>query len=492
MPTIYGLRTARRYRLKNIFKDHAIYDNLFCFLGPEDLAAIACTATIGRNTVQHFHLIAFNIDKHLLPYLPYPSSFRSLQQRTGTLIAGSHALRFFLRISDADTDLNIYVNRGHGLEICLHLLEIQGYTFEPWGEESEGSPQHFPANENDGRSWDEDGTVIRVEDEPMYSKRAVHAIFSFGKQCADGRYDTITVTVAAHSAFHVILNMHSTCIMNIITSHFAISLYPKATFLSHATIPLNYGTTTPPELLETERDKYSDRGFNYYHSLSINDTITLCDSGSVRTVGDSLCWTIQLSTRTLEAPSHFTRSSASGPQDFIRANSWRMVAAGNWTMMQYSIVSLSSYRYSYVTVQPQDARAMVSFHLQRLFLRANNTSLPLVDTWRWDSALIAILNGELQDIGSASTTTWGRIGRLLFPSQHIDSASSQSTSLDYPALMESRTGAPWDDGIVVFSDDIPPERLLLMLRAGEYRWNANAYAGLHNIDFDVASWPYND
>ncbi|KAF7974766.1 hypothetical protein HWV62_11365 [Athelia sp. TMB] len=202
-------RRLRRYPLKNIFKNHLLYANLFCYLGPEDLAAVACIATLGRNAVHDFNLIAFNIDKHLLPYLPYPGSFRSLQLRTGTLIAGSHALRFFLRISDADTDLNIYVNRGHGLEIGLHLIQIQGYTFEPWGEESEGSPQHFGLNEDDGRLWDEDGTVLRVEDEPMYSKRVVHAIFSFSKMGTDGHHLTVTVTVAAHSAFHVILNMHS-------------------------------------------------------------------------------------------------------------------------------------------------------------------------------------------------------------------------------------------------------------------------------------------
>ncbi|KAF7983377.1 hypothetical protein HWV62_22375 [Athelia sp. TMB] len=189
--------------------------------------------------------------------------------------------------------------------------------------------------------------------------------------------------------------------MNIISSHFAISLYAKATFLRRAAVPLNFGTTTPVDALEYELEKYSARGFNFCRTLTIANTIALFNGGSVRTVGDRWCWTLVLNTANLQPQSHFTRSSEDTPENFIRSNSWRMVAAGNWTMMH------------------------------------------------WDSALAAIVNGDLRDMRNASPTvvTSGRIGCLYFPSQVKTSASSTSPAikLAYPAFLESRSVLTFED-----------------------------------------------
>ncbi|KAF7975584.1 hypothetical protein HWV62_9297 [Athelia sp. TMB] len=465
----------RLSRFARIFSDWLTYEPILFQLGPEDLAAFARISTLGRDTVHGYQTIAFNINKHLLPYMPLPSLFRDVQLRTGTLIAGSHALRFFLRISDADTDLNIYVNRGHAYEVGQHLIDKQGYKFLPWGPTG---PQLFGNQESDGRLWDEYGDVIGGDGQPLYSKQSIHAAFRFTKVCPDGVSRVISMSVAVHSAVHLILNMHTTCIMNLISSHFAISLYPRSTFLRRITVPLHCNTTTPDILLDVEREKYIGRGFSYHSSLNIADTITMFDAGTIRSIGDALCWKIPLETGSLSPSAHFTRSSAAYPEQFIYSNSWRLLGAGVWISLQYTVINLSSYRYGYLTVRPPDVRSIILFHMQQKKLRKSTYTTSSNTRVCWDAALPRIVKGDFKVSKSINEQACS-LNESLNTAHNSLSLSNFSMDYDY-----ENPATPWDLNILYFGELSSEKDMYRMMRSYEFLWRNNAYAGLTDADFD--------
>ncbi|KAF7969645.1 hypothetical protein HWV62_26739 [Athelia sp. TMB] len=54
-------------------------------------------------------------------------------RHTGSVIGGSQALSFFSQIPFPKDNLNLFVNPGHGYELARHLIDIQGYHFNPFG-----------------------------------------------------------------------------------------------------------------------------------------------------------------------------------------------------------------------------------------------------------------------------------------------------------------------------------------------------------------------
>lgn len=147
--------------------------------------------------------------------------------------------------------------------------------------------------------------------------------------------------------------------MNIIAARMAVSLYAHATFVRRAAIPLEFGSTTPLHSVAEERDKYVARGWSMDTSLDISQTISILGGGYVRTIGDRHCWTIPLH---LDQPSR----TPSTDYDPILVNSWRIVGAGRWTMVECAVVDLEVNRYSYVTTRPADVKALVASHLDRV------------------------------------------------------------------------------------------------------------------------------
>ncbi|CAL1699944.1 unnamed protein product [Somion occarium] len=256
---------------------------------------------------------AFNIDRILSRFFNPPLAFRQLQARTGTLISGSAALQFFDRSFYKESDLDIYVPKKYRVEAGEFLLRC-GYSFIP-GQRQEAT---FYKAVEQRRVTDDAGA---------YAFRGVAAVLTFEKPAASGSAVNLKVQliVAAKSPMEIILNFHSTCVMNVISFENAYSLYPKATFEARSSLVC--ATDGPKQ--EPAMEKYKERGWTMVKQTSVAELKDLFHfkRASCRYMGDKYCWTIPLdkdSITELVQPG-IGKVSSMLTHDPVAASNWKLI-----------------------------------------------------------------------------------------------------------------------------------------------------------------------
>ncbi|KAK7444812.1 hypothetical protein VKT23_015129 [Stygiomarasmius scandens] len=163
--------------------------------------------------------------------------FRNIQALTGAVISGSTALQFFSRIRWEESDLDIYVEHSSGYIVALFLIAI-GYGFQPINKQKPTIADAY--DQVDLTNFYDDG-------------RGFAGVFNFERRMA--RIQLITAT---YSPIDIILNFHSTVVINLITAKHAVCLYPRATFEEGTSL-----ITFRDEGLERSfaREKYVQRGW---------------------------------------------------------------------------------------------------------------------------------------------------------------------------------------------------------------------------------------
>ncbi|KAG7098196.1 hypothetical protein E1B28_000164 [Marasmius oreades] len=226
---------------------------LLSCLSSGDIRVYGRTCKDARGQVDAYWKRALNISRLLLPFFTDHKArdFRIIQAATGALISGSTALQFFARTRYPDSDLDVYVEHRFALEL-LSFLEAIGYTFVS----TEQPPnKHLPD--------------LRVIVERAASIMAGHIVAGYtpGTGIA-GVYNmrkadkVIQVITATESPMDIILNFHSTVVMNAISYSHAYSLYPSATF-NHSLSLVSYcgESVGRNEGAEIARKKYISRGW---------------------------------------------------------------------------------------------------------------------------------------------------------------------------------------------------------------------------------------
>lgn len=104
---------------------------LLSFLSARSLLRMSRVCRQTRTAVSAYMKEAFDIERLLKRFFDQPSAFRTLQARTGTLIAGSIALQYFDRSNYPSSDLDLYVHPRHRREVGMWLLSA-GYAFYPY------------------------------------------------------------------------------------------------------------------------------------------------------------------------------------------------------------------------------------------------------------------------------------------------------------------------------------------------------------------------
>ncbi|PCH40738.1 hypothetical protein WOLCODRAFT_143200 [Wolfiporia cocos MD-104 SS10] len=207
----------------------------------------------------------------IFDYFEDPRAFRSLQARTGTLIAGSTALSFFTRRSfGTESDLDIYVYMPHCGEVGNWLLEA-GYVFqhrrnEPTFEQMIADPASMVRREVDN-----------------YTIPGVARVLTFIRSVSDS--DTqrqVHVVVALDNPLSVILGSHSTCVMNVIDYEKAYCLFARATIIERSTIFSASCLGLNRRRIEGQR-KYAKRGYSIISCLT-PITMNLLNPGELRSV----------------------------------------------------------------------------------------------------------------------------------------------------------------------------------------------------------------
>lgn len=115
-----------------IFDRDSIYDRIFDLCLPSTVLRMKRVCQALNIAVSEYMARTFNINKHLSRFFKDAKAFRVVQARTGAIVSGQDAWRFFDRFhEDQRTKLLILVTgEKQTFELC-QWLEKNGYCFYP-------------------------------------------------------------------------------------------------------------------------------------------------------------------------------------------------------------------------------------------------------------------------------------------------------------------------------------------------------------------------
>ncbi|THU97434.1 hypothetical protein K435DRAFT_889097, partial [Dendrothele bispora CBS 962.96] len=195
-----------------------IQDVILHDISPMDRIRYSLTSRQENRAVVSYNQRTFRIRKLLLRYFDTIldiAQFRFLQYETGMLISGSAAVQFFDNTVYPGSDLDLYVEIGKVESVAEFLLE-KDYRFEPGERQPKDWKQGFLWCESAFRYYHSLGRI---------HNGGHRGVFNFGKE---GK--RVQVVACCQTPLKVILNFHSTCVMNVISHSYAYSFYPHETF----------------------------------------------------------------------------------------------------------------------------------------------------------------------------------------------------------------------------------------------------------------------
>ncbi|KAH7099616.1 hypothetical protein BKA62DRAFT_621259 [Auriculariales sp. MPI-PUGE-AT-0066] len=315
-----------------------IYDLLYDYCTPGMLQRLArtCSSVYGETADYLRHTFSIRLTKQLARFFGDNEgalAFRQLQARLEFLICGSQALQLMDRTTYENSDLDLYISRSHTKEVGEYLLAA-GYTYIRLREPCIG-----PASFEDAIHRFED---LDSDDYPFSTRTGEFRTFTFRKRLnpsdtsvplhEDSSALQVQVVAARRRGhlFSVVLQFHSTVVMNFIAWDRAVSMYPRATFERREGL-LNYDKKSFSDTPAIE--KYESRGFRIRTEIESHDftrsqdpMTTSPDDGTAfegaipfgpRFVGDGNCWTVKLDTTNLQVAPGVMRWS-------LEANSWSL------------------------------------------------------------------------------------------------------------------------------------------------------------------------
>ncbi|THU90480.1 hypothetical protein K435DRAFT_596403, partial [Dendrothele bispora CBS 962.96] len=256
-------------------------------LSPRDIIAFSLSCKQNYEETLSYNRVAYSIDDLLSPRyftIEETQCFRTVQALTGAVISGSTALQLFSRVRWTESDLDLYVEHYTGYLMAMFLNNI-GYNFQP----------------TERQKIDLADAYDQAEIDEIYDDgRGFASVFNFQRGTSK-----IQLVTATHSSIDIILNFHSTVVMNVITAYDAFCFYPLATFEKRISL-MTFSDIGPDR--ERARVKYLERGWvlinaggsiwkpnslSYYSTL---DCISLAPFhlSTPRHVGDHFSWTIRL------------------------------------------------------------------------------------------------------------------------------------------------------------------------------------------------------
>ncbi|PPR07586.1 hypothetical protein CVT24_006949 [Panaeolus cyanescens] len=292
------------------------------YCSPGVIAQLKKASKLTREWVAQRSKVKYDIVEKISPFLSEAEymQLRILQEKTGAIISGSFALAFLDNADFTLGDLDIFVKKESESPFILWLHSMG-----------------FKVNTNKASLEDYDG--LRCQ--PHVTKYQLGLdVRSYHRRDAK-----IQLVLTPSSPVEVILQFHSTIVMNFITCNHAYSLFPRATFDERRALINRYPSGVDQQCI----DKYIDRGW------SMEDTANQADfafrnalfAEGPRYIGDKKTWKLPLPN-----PIHDRHA------DLIEGNSWQILflwdkILDGWRMkMFYDILSFPEFKNAYTLSCP--------------------------------------------------------------------------------------------------------------------------------------------
>ncbi len=139
-PTSDALISLSSPASEALINNDLVYSEIMTYLSSAEIFRMAKVSSTVRASVGRGIRRVFNFHRHLSPYFPDTAALRSMQARTGAIVAGPVALQFFIRTPIPDVTpaglpsffLDLYVAYDARRVLCDWILQ-QGYQFSPRG-----------------------------------------------------------------------------------------------------------------------------------------------------------------------------------------------------------------------------------------------------------------------------------------------------------------------------------------------------------------------
>ncbi|RYP78129.1 hypothetical protein DL770_006919 [Monosporascus sp. CRB-9-2] len=232
---------------------------------------------------QNFRTNEWNINAKLTRFFSNPTAFRSMLGRSNALISGSFALQFFERVVWPESNLDIMIQEGAGLEEMKgFLIDKERYRLDSETEWLNHGGDDYP--------------LLSVTKCQTYLAEPTGA----GSNRASERKVQLLI-MSGPPVQAILVCCYTTALINFISWNKAYSIFPRATFLLHETVPL----APVYEVVGSHHAKWSKRGWRlrtkavYTSGADIEQPLGYLGRNGDRRIGDSDTWVIRLDGATL-------------------------------------------------------------------------------------------------------------------------------------------------------------------------------------------------
>ncbi|KAF9032563.1 hypothetical protein BJ165DRAFT_1357782 [Panaeolus papilionaceus] len=293
--------------------------------------------------VQEYLRSIYCIERDLQDFFEPPEIpvFRFLQKRTGLVMSGSFALRFITcTVFSPTSDLDLYVQSSHVTPV-LQWLEYIGYVCTKHWQQYPGFAHAWIANQGNNCGM---GPNLKH-------------IFDFEQ---GGR--KIQIIICWGSPLSIVLEFHSTCVMNIITHNKVYCLYPRATLIMRKSLIIYRPGLHPLHSLAAI-EKYQQHSWDM---ISYADPLDIAFPSTAHCVGDQFCYCIPLGgpgeqgdsdVNPVEGNTWQLRESSRNPGQFIHS---------------FVILRLPVFKFAYICARSYKLLLMT------IFARSQNGNNPLL------------------------------------------------------------------------------------------------------------------
>ncbi|KAJ6464314.1 hypothetical protein DFH09DRAFT_1346827 [Mycena vulgaris] len=261
---------------------------------PSTIFLLSCLNYRLRSLVHCYASNTWSVPRFLRQWFGRPREALKFLEDAPAIICGPAVLEFFDRRSPSVTQLDICVDFGGFVE-AGKFLTGNGYDFRPFGIQSikdfdlVALVEAARLPENQFKLHGERS----VTQEEHYSRT-----FRFVKRARGQLLRVVVVHLVRCELHRFIFAMHSTAFMNYITSRWAISTFPRTTFLKRVSFVACQERFPGVDAGMTEADNWL-RGYSspsgQFVVVGAVDEVNPDAEIGVRWIGDERCWTIKCS-----------------------------------------------------------------------------------------------------------------------------------------------------------------------------------------------------